>query len=231
VEVVELGHDVLAVSTGSYLTCALTVSGGVKCWGWNNHGSVGDGTWQNRDRPVEVVGLATGVRGLDAGWHHACVLSADGGVKCWGWNKYGQLGDGSTVNRPAPVEVWRLIYDCAAVSEIPQNECQVLITFFTATNGPLWRDHTGWLRTPTPCNWLGVGCAAGRVRQLSLPANRLVDALPTALGELTALQHLDLSGNDLAGVELPAALGQLAALQTLDLSGNALAGSIPAELN
>lgn len=230
VEVVELGHEVVAVSNGTDLTCALTVSGGVRCWGWNYHGSVGDGTWQNRDRPVEVVGLAADVQALDAGWHYACALSADGSLKCWGKNKDGQLGDGTTSDRPAPVEVWRLIYDCAAVSEIPQNECQALITFFKATNGPLWGNHTGWLRTPTPCNWLGVGCAAGRVRQLSLPANRLVDALPAALGELTALQHLDLSGNDLAGVELPAELGQLAALQTLDLSDNALAGPIPAEL-
>ncbi len=229
VEVVELGYDVLAVSAGSYFTCALTVNSGVKCWGRNYHGSVGDGSWQNRDRPVAVVGLATGVRALDAGSSHACALNTAGDVMCWGYNEYSQLGDGSTSDRPAPVEVWRLIYDCAAVSDIPQNECQALITFFKATNGPLWRDHTGWLRTPSPCNWLGVGCAAGRVRQLSLPANRLVDALPAALGELTALQHLDLSGNDLAG-PLPAELGQLAALQSLDLSGNALAGPIPAEL-
>lgn len=254
VDVVELGHDVRAVSNGGYPTCVLTMEGGVKCWGENANGSVGDGTWVDREIPVSVVGLTTGVQALDAGSRHTCAVLADGGVKCWGWNKYGQLGDGTTTNRPMPVDVWDLAYDCAAVTEIPAPECRALVMFFKATNGPLWQNHAGWLRTPTPCGWWGVACDAGHVSELVLPANNLVDTLPTALGDLVGLQRLDLHGNDLdgplpvtlgnlsalqyldlsaiglAGDTIPPELGNLTALQTLDLHGNALAGPIPVQL-
>jgi alpha-tubulin suppressor-like RCC1 family protein len=42
---------------------------------------------------------------IAAGDHHACQLTAGGGIVCWGDNRYGQLGDGSRDSRPAPVRV------------------------------------------------------------------------------------------------------------------------------
>ncbi len=39
------------------------------------------------------------------GGHHTCVLLAGGGVKCWGWNYYGQLGTGDTRDRLSPANV------------------------------------------------------------------------------------------------------------------------------
>ena len=225
VDVVELGHDVRAVSNGIYPTCVLTVGGGVKCWGNNANGSVGDGTRVDRRIPAAVVGLATGVQALDAGARHTCAVLADDSVKCWGGNWIGQLGDGTTNNRPTPVAVWDLAYDCAAVTEIPAPECQALVTFFKATNGPLWQEHTGWLRTATPCSWQGIACEAGHVSELVLLANNLVDALPAALGGLVGLQRLDLHGNELAG-PLPVTLYNLTALQDLDLSANQFSGAL-----
>src|SRR5262245_36286122 len=46
---------------------------------------------------------------LAVGSYHACVRSAEGGVWCWGENKYGQLGDGSNVDRRLPVRVASLV--------------------------------------------------------------------------------------------------------------------------
>lgn len=51
-----------------------------------------------------VRGLA-GAVAVSAGDDHACTMLESGGVQCWGDNYYGGLGDGSTLNRLAPVTV------------------------------------------------------------------------------------------------------------------------------
>ena len=43
--------------------------------------------------------------GIAAGYHHTCAITIVGGVKCWGYNGYGQLGIGSTSNQYSPVDV------------------------------------------------------------------------------------------------------------------------------
>ena len=49
--------------------------------------------------------LPTGAVALAAGYLHTCALLADGGVDCWGWNQYGQLGTGDTSNSFIPTAV------------------------------------------------------------------------------------------------------------------------------
>jgi hypothetical protein len=94
------------VAAGGYHTCALTAGGGVKCWGWNGDGQLGDGTTTDRSTPVAVSGLASGVQALAAGWSHTCALiTPPGRAKCYGWDGYGQLGIGTITQRLTPVDV------------------------------------------------------------------------------------------------------------------------------
>jgi alpha-tubulin suppressor-like RCC1 family protein len=104
-----LTNGVTAISAGGDFTCALTNTGGVKCWGLNDHGQLGIGHTTDEEVyvPTPVAGLQGGVIAISAGSSHACALLRDGGIKCWGAQGEGQLGDGGPIRNstPRPVDV------------------------------------------------------------------------------------------------------------------------------
>lgn len=119
-----------SIAAGFVHTCGVTRSGGVKCWGANRYGEVGDGTMvlsgsslQQRITPVDVIGLGSGVRSVIAGLGHSCALTSAGGVKCWGANNKGQLGDGSTVQRLTPVDVVGLASSVREIATFGYSTC------------------------------------------------------------------------------------------------------------
>lgn len=119
------GGDYLVtmVAAGDRHSCALTQAGGVKCWGFNFAGQLGDGTTIDRSTPADVTGLTSGVVAIAAGRGYSCAVTQSGGVKCWGLNAWGQLGDGTTIDRLTPVNVRGLHKGVAAISPGSGSTC------------------------------------------------------------------------------------------------------------
>jgi alpha-tubulin suppressor-like RCC1 family protein len=138
VDVSGLSSGVRAISAGADHACALTLAGGVKCWGRNAYGAIGDGTHQNRLTPVDVTGLTSGVTAVASGSDYSCALTDGGGVRCWGDNVIGELGDGTTTNRKTPVDVRGLSTGVSAIAVGPPS-CALLDTAAVLCWG--WRSH------------------------------------------------------------------------------------------
>ena len=121
---VDAAEDVpLTLALGNSHTCAL-IDGGVNCWGWGP--ALGTGNDTDRATPAGVSGLSSGVQALAAGRGHTCALLETGGVRCWGQNGAGQLGDGSETDRLAPVTVSGLGGSAIAIATGGTHTCAVL---------------------------------------------------------------------------------------------------------
>ena len=93
-----------AVAAGRTWSCLALSSGGVRCWGNNEHGQLGSGDTESTAVPRDVVGLDDATQ-LAVGFGHSCALRGDRIASCWGQNDRGQVGDGTTAQRTAPVPV------------------------------------------------------------------------------------------------------------------------------
>ncbi len=105
VPVAGLATGVKAIAAGGDEACAIDAAGGVQCWGCYDKGLLGSGTKSDKWTPVQVAGLTSGVKAIAVEGSYACAIDAGGALKCWGNNWYGSLGDGTTVDRPTPVQV------------------------------------------------------------------------------------------------------------------------------
>lgn len=97
------------VAVGNNHACAVLGGRTIKCWGWNYEGQLGLGDTVARGNqpnelgpalPTVALGVDQPVRQISIGGSHGCVLfEGDAGVRCWGYNVYGQLGLGDAEHR------------------------------------------------------------------------------------------------------------------------------------
>jgi alpha-tubulin suppressor-like RCC1 family protein len=111
--------DAIEVTTGYDHTCIVRATGDVVCFGNNNRGRLGDADNMHdsctfgadvvdcSSTPVPVMGLSDATQ-IAAGLSHTCATRETGEVVCWGTNLFRQLGDGTQMDRSAPVPVMGL---------------------------------------------------------------------------------------------------------------------------
>lgn len=113
--------DAIAVDAGDNHTCVIRSGGKVSCWGSNSGGQLGNGitlpvveypgyppftgiSEEFSSAPLEVPGLSNVVQ-ISAGFDKTCAVVADGTARCWGYNNYGDLGNGSLTPATSPASV------------------------------------------------------------------------------------------------------------------------------
>jgi alpha-tubulin suppressor-like RCC1 family protein len=148
--------SVSAVSAGFCHTMILRSDSTLWATGYNIYGQLGTGDTINRRSPVQITSI-TGVAAVSAGgfiilWvggEHTMILKSDGTLWATGYNNYGQLGTGDTINRRSPVQITS-ITGVAAVS------AGGLHTMILKSDGTLWA--TGY----NICGQLGTGDTINR---------------------------------------------------------------------
>ena len=97
--------SIIDIDLGDYSACAVEETGKGYCWGINNGGQNGSGSSDFKfTNPQEIININEGISEISLSELHACAISKDGKVYCWGVNLQGQLGregNGST----SPVQV------------------------------------------------------------------------------------------------------------------------------
>ena len=119
------GAVAITASVGGDHTCAIAGGGGAMCWGNNGNGQLGDNSTSAAADARLRQRLASGVAAVTAGQLHTCALTSGGGVKCWGFNGNGQVGDGTPTQRLVPVDVSGLTSGVTAIAAGSTHSCAV----------------------------------------------------------------------------------------------------------
>ncbi len=178
-----------AVSTGSGHACGLTGNGAAYCWGWNAEGQLGTGSNTGPElcasspcstRPVPVAG---GLRfaGLSASGQVTCGVTLSGTTYCWGDNRYGQLGNGTTINSSEPVQVVGLGAPAPVASVTITPDSATLVVGGTAHLSATTRDANGLLLLGRPIAW-----TSGNAAVATVDANGLVTGVGTGSAAVIA---------------------------------------------
>jgi alpha-tubulin suppressor-like RCC1 family protein len=208
VSVRSLPSSIAVIAAGGYHACVVTGAGGVLCWGSNSLGRLGNGSTTDSPLPVQVSGLGSGVRTVAAGTFHTCALTTGGAVYCWGYNGYGQLGNGTSTDSYTPVAVPGLGSGVIAITVGDYHSCALMASGITYCWG---RGSAGGLgdgsfasrrRPAVVASVGGSGTLAGNNWYLDLipessgniPSERVPNFLAVAAGSAsTAVVNVDAS--------------------------------------
>jgi alpha-tubulin suppressor-like RCC1 family protein len=93
------------IAAGTNVTCGIREGNTLWCWGAGAYGALGNGQSVNEDQPQQISKPTAGWASVTDGGGHGCATRNDGGLWCWGYNREGELGIGTTVNVARPHQV------------------------------------------------------------------------------------------------------------------------------
>jgi len=146
---ISVASNVVAVAAGLYHSLFVKMDGTLWAMGYNGAGQLGNGTNNGGFIPVPnptPVSVASNVVAVAAGDEHSLFVKADGTLWAMGYNNYGQLGNGTTINTNRPVSVASHVVAVAAGNDH---------SLFVKTDGTLWamgRNLEGQLGNGTTIN-------------------------------------------------------------------------------
>ena len=160
--------QVVAVTGGYLNSMALKEDGTVWSWGSNNDGQLGNGTNTSQQlSPLQVANLS-GVSAIAAGDYHSIALKDNGTMWTWGYNRYGQLGDGTATTRSSPAEV-------TGISDVVAIAAGTYHTVALRLDGTVWTWGANWK------GQLGDGTTTDRTSPFQVPG--LSEIVAIAAGE------------------------------------------------
>lgn len=141
---VKIMTGVIDVAAGSDFSLALKTDGSLWTWGKNDSGQLGDGTIttyydkfeekikinNNKSKPVKIM---DDVAYIAAGTDHSLAVTTDGSLWSWGWNFWGQLGDGNTISKLFPIKI---MDDMKLLKSITEKNAEDIIDVFDPSNMP-----------------------------------------------------------------------------------------------
>jgi len=148
-------------------TCAIMADKTIKCWGYNDHGQVGNNASANQLTPTLITTISD-IENISSNNHTTCAVKTDGTAWCWGWAGQNQLGNGSNADKFVPTEVPN-VSGAFQISAGYTHTCVVLAD----TTIKCWgRNQSGEL---------GDGTATGRATAVSVLAPAVTLSTPTSV--------------------------------------------------
>ena len=132
VQVWGISSSATAVACGYFHTAVLLANGTVRTFGGNPDGNLGINDTTSRLTPVQVFGISSSAVAVAGGQYLTAVLLADGTVRTFGTNTFGQLGVNDTTSRLTPVQVFGISSSATAIA------CGRYFTAVLLANGTVW---------------------------------------------------------------------------------------------
>ncbi len=116
------------IAAGDRDSLFLKSDGSLWTMGYNNYGQLGDGTFNNTNRPERII--TTNVLAVACGDDHSLLLKTNGSLWAMGYNVDGELGDGTFNTSSRPKQI--------VSSNVVAIACGVSHSLFTRIDGSLW---------------------------------------------------------------------------------------------